>query len=219
MEENSISVLESLKKGTKIQEYSEAQRIVVVEPSAEQCNTPAPTVNNQIDTKNLINGSGDVVQFTIANGSSENVTVIIGLGLLNVTGTPALFNILDAAVDEPLVTDQGGAGAFKTSFFSQTVNGHGYIAKSIKIFSASAEQVSEQPIVVEINPNFDLKRKTGHLVKQNRDLNYVILDSCHVPLTWFQGVLYIVQAGETVSIEIDVLAVATIENFSTGLDR
>lgn len=221
MEQNSISALKALSNGTRVPSVNDGiQRVKMVTeaPGTDQsCNVPAPTVSNQINTKNLQQSSGDVIQFKITNGAGTDATVMLGLGMLNVTGRPSFFGINDAACDEPLVSGRMGASALQTQMFSNVVNGHGYIAKSIKVFGASAAQITEQLTPANVTPNLDLRKTTGHTTRVDSDLNYAVLDGCPTPLTFYSGVLYNLQAGETVTIEVDVMAVATIEDFSTGL--
>jgi hypothetical protein len=221
MEQNSISALKALANGTRVPQADDGiQKVKMVTEApgaADNCVVPKPTVSNQIDTKNLQSSSGDVVQFKVTNGAATDVTYMIGLGMLNVTGRPSFFGIADAAADEPLVTGRMGASALHSQLFSSVVNGHGYIVKSIKVFGASAAQITEQLTPTTVTPNLDLRRTTGHTTRVDSDLNYAILDGCPTPLSFYSGVLYNIQAGETVTIELDVMAVATIENFSTGL--
>lgn len=221
MEKNSISALQALKNGTRMSHENDGiQKVQMITeaPGADaSCNVPAPTVSNDINTKNLLHSGGDVIQFTVTNGAATDVTYMIGLGMLNVTGRPSFFGIADAAADEPLVVGRMGASALHSQLFSNVVNGHGYLAKSIKVFGASAAQIVEPLTPATVNPNLDIKKTTGSTTRVDSDLNYAILDGCVTPLTFYSGVLYNLQAGETVTIEIDVMGVATIENFSDGL--
>lgn len=218
MSKDALNKLRQLSAGVSEGKDQNVQLMQIV-PGAptESCGTPDPTVDNTINVGNLKNGGGDVVTFDVTNGAGTPVSLIFGLGLVNRTGFPALFGITDAAVDEPLATDDFGAGTAKMEFFSEFVNGHSYIARSLKIFDVSAAQASVAPEFATITPNGDLRRTRAHNVERNTDLNYVKIADCHIPLTFFQGVIYSLGAAESISAEVDVLGIDMIGNFDDGL--
>lgn len=217
MERDAISKLNALANGTNVRDADNVQKMQIVTESNDTCQAPAPTINNTINVGNLKNVGGDVISMEIENTDVVDTTVAIGLGLFNVTGTPAAFGVATAAVDNPLVLDKFGAGAAHTQFFSEFVNGHSYIASSVKVFSATPSQAAVAPEFATITPNGDLRRTRAKNIKQNTDLNYIELAACHIPLTFYQGLLYTLKAGETVTIEVEVLGVDMIGDFAEGL--
>ena len=217
-DKKALASLKRMASGINEAQNSEVQLMQIVPGTpSDSCPAPAPTQSNNINVGNLSNVGSDVVTFDVVNGDVTAKTLIFGLGLVNRTGLPAFFKIANAAVDAPLVTDQFGAGTAKMEFFSEFSAGHSYIANSIKIFDISAAQASVAPAFATITPNGDLRETRAHNIERNVDLNYIVLANCHIPLTFFQGVTYVLGAGETISAEINVMAVDMIGNFGTGL--
>ena len=214
-----LTLLASLSQGTPEAANTGVQKMEIVSPQTTSCQTPAPTVSNNINVGNLKNGEGDVISFDITNGSPGALRLFFGLGLFNRTGTPAQFGVNNASVDEPLCTDDFGAGTAKMEFFSEFTNGHSYIADSIKIFSFSAAQGNVNPSFATITPNGDFLEVRARNTEVNSDLNYTELVGCHIPLTFYQGVSYLLGAGENITAEVNVLGVDMIGNFSGGLSK
>ncbi len=217
--EDAITMLRSLSTGTAPAGNGEVQQMEIVAPSKKYCETPAPTVSNNINVGNLTNGEGDVITFEVANGAPTPVRLFFGLGLFNRTGIPALFGVNNASVDEPLCTDDFGAGTAKMEFFSEFTNGHSYIASSIKIFAFSAAQGATAPAFVTITPNGDFLETRAKNTETNTDLNYLELVGCHIPLTFYQGVSYVLANAENITAEVNVMGVDMIGNFSGGLGK
>ncbi len=213
-----LSSLAALSEGRDDVKQENVQLMQIVPGNPQDtCPAPAPTKSNPINVGNLTNGGTDVVTFDVTNGAPTPVTLIFGLGLVNRTGNPANFGILNAAVDEPLAVDNFGAGTAKMEFFSEFANAHSYVLSSLKIFDISAAQASVAPEFATITPNGDLRRTRAHNIERNVDLNYIVLANCNIPCTFFQGVLYLLGAAETISAEANVKGIDMIGDFSTGL--
>lgn len=218
MAKDAITLLNALSSGREVNENEGVQRMMIVAPSDEgSCPAPKPTVNNNINPSNLVSGGSDVWTNTITNGSPDPVTLFLGLGILNQTGIPANFGVTDAAVDEPLCVDEFGAAFAKGEVFSRFAGRHSAIITSLKIFNASAAQVSTPIAIVTADPNGDFRETRAKNVEQNTDLNYVKLTNCNTALTDWQGISYVLGAGESIDMEVEMLGWDIVGNFSNSL--
>src|SRR3989304_948312 len=137
---DSLSILDALSRGIKEDKSLDVQKMEIVTRanSCENDSPMEPTINKNINPSNLLRMGGDIISFDVTNNDAVNdATLILGLGLVNVTGTPILYGMANASVDNALVVDGGGAGTFHMSFVSQFLASVGAIVNSIKIIGAS----------------------------------------------------------------------------------
>lgn len=195
----------------------QAQKVVMVKEDPCDMQPLPPTISNDINLNNLNQAGGDVVQFTVSNGSVNPATVIIGLGIYGTEGFAGLIDIDNAAADIDVVTSDGEANVKSIQAFNFKTNGHSVIGSKVQIFNASNDaQKGKRPQLVRVDLNGNIKNVKTNFVETDTETNHVTIANT-VPFSFFQGMKYEVLAGQSVDIEIEVLGVGAIENFTPGI--
>lgn len=246
MTEEQIKFLKGLSNGTATAPSSPVQEMAIVNPNdVKACPTPKPTVSNPIDTQKLRQAKSETVSFELTNKDTDNAHyVYVGVG--NFNGLVALmgqgttgdisnaisskYGLPDATpkydtgsgIMGPAISDDWTAGALtgplKLQNFNEMAKGHTVLLENVRIFNASDAQMANNIETVLIDGDGNVRRERASNVMRNKDLNYITLSGCALPASFYEGFIYKLGAGESVTMELDILGVDTIGDYSAGLN-
>lgn len=212
------------------------------------CPTPKPTVSNPIDTQKLRQAKSETVSFELTNNDAVNAHyVYIGVGTINgfiAAANPEMINHVASKyglpASNPLYTDEFGVtspairdewspdagevtdpkqiSALKMANFNEMAKTHTFLLENVRIFNASDAQMVNNIETVLIDGDGNVRRERASNVMRNKDLNYITLSGCAQPASFYEGFIYKLGAGESVTMELDILGVDTIGDYSAGLN-
>lgn len=217
---NALSMLESISSGAGMPRQ-QAQVVEIVAPnSSPSCPPMKPTKSNNIDLNNLGQAKPDVIEFTIENTTGEDSAVLLGCGILGaVAGYGDAFGLDKLSITQVGVEDDFGDKTPKVAFFNSNVAGQSIIVGEIAVQTSDDAQFAKGLTTVSIDLNGNTYKTKAPFTKVDKDLNYAVVEGCPVPFSFYQGLLYTVLAGKTVTLSMKVLGYDAIGNFTPKLEH
>lgn len=174
----------------------------------------APTVGSPIDLNNLSSGGREVVTLVITNNTPTAQTVILGTEL-GIAGNFSRYGRTPSACDSPGVVDQNGANIQKTQGVAALWSNHSALSQRIDVFTANAAQRAVPLNRIQFDANGDSMNRTGRIPSSNTEDNFVRYSGL-IAFSDRIGASYSVLTLQTVTIEIEIFANASIENFASA---
>lgn len=224
MENGKVNILEALSKGYAVdrsQSYSAVPIIVQAPGSEEACITPKPTEFMPVDMNNLIMSKPDIFEDTITNDSDSEKLILIGCGILgSIASFASKFGYTDQlTITSVDCTDDFGSNTQKLIWLNANIAGNKAILKSIKVRTESETQIAKPITSLSINLNGEKYPVKQQFTKVDKNLNYAMLENCAMPINFYQGFLYPIGAGETVTIEATIAGIETMAGMSPKLQH
>lgn len=219
----STELLRALSNGLAVEQPQVNQAVVIKAPTSGQpCLIPQKTDFVPVDMNNLIQANADIFEDTLTNGHADTQWVLIGCGIIGAMSTFGdNFGFSGAgktlAISQPLVVDSFGASAKKISFLNFNLAGTNAIVRNLKVTSTNATQMSQALTTISINLNGEKYTSKRQFTEIDTDLNYAMLNSCGLPVSFFQGFLYPIIAGATVTLEMEFAGIGTTMGMSPKL--
>tara|TARA_R110000824_G_scaffold284734_1_gene472969 strand:+ start:3279 stop:3941 length:663 start_codon:yes stop_codon:yes gene_type:complete len=188
-------------------------------PSAESsCPVPEPTRASVIDGSKLGNSAAHVVTLKVVNGAITDQYLQIG-SLAATTGGYATFGLDGkSGADDVLFDVNGQDAAGYAQTLSSFANFGGMILNGVKYFGASTAQVNTGVEYTKIDHNQNAAVVKSRSVMFDNQLNAASIADCNIPLNASQGIRILILAGETVTVELDVLAQGyTVGEYTTDM--
>ena len=202
-----MSVLKRLQAG-QAEVKAVAPMVYALAPSSPEnsCPTPQPTDATAIDGTKIQGGASHVITLEVENGEATPVYLTVGSLAAYPTGFSQFGIAGDNGADKVAFTVNGQNAAGGAQLVTDFATSGGLLLSGIKAFSGSAAQFAKGILMVTVDHNGNSKVLKQRNIVFDNHLNCVSLTGCTLALNASQGFLYEVLAGETVTIELEVLA-------------
>lgn len=228
--DDKMSVLQALSNGMPVERAGanaavQAIPIMVQAPSSQEtCIIPKKTDFMPIDMNNLVMTQEDIFENTITNNSAFTKYALIGCGVL---GSIAAFGTnfgygADAnglTINDVNCVDDFGASTKKLAWLNANIAGNKAILKNLKVRSSDAAQIAQPVTILSINLNGDKFPVKRQFTMVDNNLNYAMLQNCAMPISFYQGILYPILSGQSVTIEATIAGIETQAGMSTKLNH
>lgn len=213
-----LSMLEALSTGATTPRQQNQIVEIVAPTSQATCAPIKPTKSNNIDLGNLTQSNPDVWECTITNEEVVTTDMLLGCGILGaLPGFGIDFGLDNLTISRAGCIDEWGVANKKAGFFNGMIAGASVLVARINVTTTDADQFAQSLKSISITPNGDVFKAKQAFTKIDTNLNYATLDSCVLPLSFYQGIIYPILPGKTVTISVEILGFDAIGNFASKL--